>query len=261
MAERATNTQAGLQRQREIWWEKRALRLHYTDFYDRIIRWLPDGDQVYEIGCGSGNFKQYYPSVIATDLFDQPWVDRVLSTESLVPQLGQSRVDALVMIDVIHHITNPLGFLKDAALVLRPGGRVIMVEPYISKLLGRVYGGMHHEAMDLEDDLAGPRPAFDPQIEYANQAVPRLLYDFRDEWFSGAHGGFRLVHSERFAGLLYMLSGGFNYRNLIPYHLHRALKPIEDVIIRVLPAHLALRVLMVLEKPVTEDEMDAEAAG
>ena len=44
----------------------------------------------------------------------------------------------------------------------------------------------------------------------------------------------RLVHTERFSGLLYMASGGFNYPNMLPPVAHRMLLPIESLFARLL---------------------------
>ena len=43
------------------------------------------------------------------------------------PTEGES-IDAILMINVLHHIKNPQGFLEEAQRCLRPGGRVVMID-------------------------------------------------------------------------------------------------------------------------------------
>jgi SAM-dependent methyltransferase len=250
LSDLATNTQDGLRRQREIWRTKPALRLHYAAIYDRLIPWLPEGD-VFEIGSGSGNFKDYYPRIISTDVFSQPWIDRELSSESLVDNIGLETAAGFVLIDVLHHISDPIEFLRSAGKALRPGGRIVVCEPYISRLLGRlVFDAMHHEPVDMNDDLTGPRPEFDLDADYANQGIPTLLFDRHTGWLDTVPE-LALVHVNRFSGPLYMASGGFNYRNMLPLSVHKAGLSIEQAIVGLAPGLLALRILAVLEKRTT----------
>ena len=41
-------------------------------------------------------------------------------------------VGAIVMVDAFHHLARPLDFLAEAARALTPGGRIAMVEPWIT---------------------------------------------------------------------------------------------------------------------------------
>jgi SAM-dependent methyltransferase len=37
--------------------------------------------------------------------------------------------DAFVMLDVLHHVPTPAEFCQEASRCLRPGGRIVMIEP------------------------------------------------------------------------------------------------------------------------------------
>ena len=59
----------------------------------------------------------------------------------------------IVMIDVLHHLQRPLDFLREAARVLKPHGRVAMIEPGMSVVARRFYQGFHQEPVDMGADV------------------------------------------------------------------------------------------------------------
>src|SRR3546814_18467176 len=82
------------------------------------------------------------------------------------------------MLDVLHHIERPGVFFAEAARVLRPGGRLVMIEPGITPVSWLFYKLLHPEPVDMSaDPLAevAPDPARDPFAD-ANQALPTLLF-------------------------------------------------------------------------------------
>jgi ubiquinone/menaquinone biosynthesis C-methylase UbiE len=51
------------------------------------------------------------------------------------------------MTDVFHHIPKPEAFLKEASRCLRPGGRIVMIEPWICGWSKLVYGYLHQSSV------------------------------------------------------------------------------------------------------------------
>ncbi len=87
---------------------------------------------VAEVGSGAGHFERYWPGVIKTDLFCRSDIRVVVSAESLCFKSGSLR--ALCLLGVLHHLREPLRFLKEAERCLPPGGRLILIEPSNSVL-------------------------------------------------------------------------------------------------------------------------------
>ena len=81
-----------------------------------------------EIGGGSGNFGEFYPPAICTDLLPTRHVQLALDAQRL--PFANDSIDNLIMQDVLHHLPYPLRFLAEAQRVLRPGGRLVMTERY-----------------------------------------------------------------------------------------------------------------------------------
>src|SRR6202008_949349 len=80
------------------------------------------------------------------------------------------------MVNVLHHIEHPLDFFREAARVLRVGGRIIAIEPAITPVSFAFYRFMHPEPVVMSADplsSGAPDPARDPYD--SNQAIPTLI--------------------------------------------------------------------------------------
>lgn len=251
-AEVRERTLARFAEHRRAWASNRALRTCYRDWYGLIRANLPSpalGPWV-EIGSGPGLAKEFIPEMLLTDIVQAPWHDRRVLAEALPFEPGT--VGALVLFDVLHHVAVPPTFFAEAERVLRPGGRIVLVEPYVSPLSYVVYNRFHEEPAILSVDplalpAAAPDGAKDPFT--SNQAIPTLIFA-RD-------GGRRLgqmfphlavTRVRRLAGLSYPATGGFNRRAFLPFPLWRALYFFESLLPEVAFRLFGFRMLAVIEK-------------
>ena len=158
---------------REVWDRKPVLRAIYGDIYRRILHHVVPGP-ILEIGGGSGNFKDFAPDTVSTDILPAPWLDLVCDAQAL--PFADASFANIVMVDVLHHIENPVRFLTEAARVLRPGGRLVACEPAITPLSGIFYRRFHDEPVDMSVDPLKPVAALGPKDPYdSNQAIPTLM--------------------------------------------------------------------------------------
>ena len=158
---------------REVWDRKPVLRAIYGDIYRRILQHVVPGP-ILEIGGGSGNFKDFAPGTVSSDILPAPWLDLVCDAQAL--PFADASFANIVMVDVLHHIESPLRFLNEAARVLRPGGRLIACEPAITPLSGIFYRLFHDEPVDMSVDPLKPVETLAPKDPYdSNQAIPTLL--------------------------------------------------------------------------------------
>jgi SAM-dependent methyltransferase len=235
-----------LQVQRAAWERRPLLRALYAEWFDRVVQQLSDVDgPTVELGCGIGMFKEFQVEIVATDVIATPWTDAVVDAQQL--PYHDSSIANFVLIDVLHHLPRPQRFLAEAERALRPGGRVVMVEPYCSPVSTPLYKLFHFERTDLEpnpfaDKAQSGRDPFD-----SNQALSTLIFWRHLEQFRARHPRLEVARRERFALLAYPLSGGFTGRQLVPHNLFGVLK-VAERLLRPLAPLAAFRCLIALEK-------------
>ena len=145
---------ATLARHRAAWQARPELRSVYREWFERLLAAAAARRPVVEIGSGPGFFKECAPSLVATDVVPGLSVD-VRCDADVLPFRSDS-VGAIVMVDTLHHLPRPLDFLSEAARVLKPGGRLAMVEPWITAPSWVLYRYFHHEECRLGVDVARP---------------------------------------------------------------------------------------------------------
>ena len=82
---------------------------------------------------------------------------------------------AIVMTDVMHHIPDPQAFLAEARRIVKPGGRIAMIEPWVSAWSRFVYTRLHHEPFRPEAS-SWSFPSSGP-LSGANGAVPWIVFE------------------------------------------------------------------------------------
>ena len=103
-----------LRRHQLVWQKKPVLRLLYREWYQEITGWLQPG-RTLEVGGGTGNLKEFTPSVVCTDIVKLPWVDAVVDAQQL--PFATSSLANIVVFDALHHLENVRYFFDEA---LRP---------------------------------------------------------------------------------------------------------------------------------------------
>lgn len=233
---------------RAIWESKPILRAIYRCWYARMTTFCQQG-RTLEIGGGSGNLKAFAPNVLSTDVLPAAWLDTVCDAQRL-PFADESFVN-IVMLDVLHHLERPVRFFDDASRVLKPGGRIVMLEPGITPVSHFFYHKFHHEPVDMTAD-AFADGAIDPHRDpyNSNQAIPTLLFGRAPDRQAFEHRFDRLkiFRTERLALIVYPLSGGFRSFSLLPGFLVGALTGLERVLAPLLGRLMAFRLMIVLEK-------------
>ena len=236
---------------RRAWKNNEALRTLYRQWYGRIAENLPPaaaGPHI-EIGSGPGFSRSFIPGLQLSDVVQAPWHDHQISAERL--PLADASVGALVLFDVLHHLSSPAAFFAEAARVLVDGGRVVMCEPYISPLSYLVYGLWHPEPANLRVDPLADQ-VVDPSGKdpfYGNQAIPTLIFARKAGLarFQAQFPTLVVQSVERLAGLSHPASGGFGRSPLLPLALWRILHGLERPLWSWVYRLIGFRLLVVLE--------------
>jgi SAM-dependent methyltransferase len=235
-----------LQRYRSVWDRKPVLRRIYADFYDRIIAVCRPGKTL-EIGGGIGNLKDHLFDVISTDIQFASWLDCVADAQTL--PFGTATFGNIVMVDVLHHIEYPSIFFQEAERTLRPGGRIVMIEPAITWGSSLFYRLLHHEPVITSADplkLGQPDPERDPYL--SNQAIPTLIATRDRMRFHELFPNLKIDRVAWFSFVVYALSGGFKDWSLVPDRIVPSIMRAERALEPLLGKTLAFRMMLVIEK-------------
>jgi SAM-dependent methyltransferase len=232
----------------QAWHDDEALRTLYNRWYERVRDQLPPHSlgSWLELGSGPGFAKDVIPELELSDVVQAPWHQHELDAEEL--PFDDGSLGALVLFDVLHHLPHPARFFAEAVRALRPGGRVVICEPYVSPLSYLVYRFLHEERCDLSvnpfADVAGTG---DDPFE-GNQAIPTLLLGRCRAELRRRFPELQIVSFERFAGLAYPASGGFSRRTPLPMRLWRAMLAAEDKLPELAFRLIGFRMLAVMER-------------
>lgn len=209
---------------------KPMLRRVYERWYEGISSAMPGGDGgVLEIGSGPGFVRKFVPEAIASDVFLLPRLSTVMDARRIPFRTGCLR--AILMVNVFHHIPDVEEFLREAARCVRPGGALIMVEPWITTWSKFVFSRFHHEPIDVSTktwSFPGTGPLSD-----ANIALPWIVFERDRALFESAFGEWRIEEIEVGMPLQYLLTGGVGYRAFVPSQLHPVVRLAESGIERI----------------------------
>jgi len=231
---------------RASWDKKPGLRAVYGRFYREIAARIrrDGGGSIVELGSGLGNIKSVLPDCIATDIFPNPWIERVEDAYQLSFESGS--VSNLILFDVWHHLQFPGSALKEFRRVLAPSGRVIIFDPAMG-LIGRfVLGCFHHEPLGLNQPITWEAPSGSSSKDFRYFAAQgNASRIFTKPEFKTRLADWRIAELTYFSGLSYVATGGFRGPNLVPGVVLEWLASVDSVLSRF--PWIASRMLVVLE--------------
>jgi SAM-dependent methyltransferase len=209
---------------REIILSKKFLKNLYIEWYEifaQTAKTLPHGTIV-ELGSGGGFLKEVLPEVITSDILPLPNCDQCFSALSM--PFADRSISGILMIDVFHHIPDSRQFLKEAQRVLRPGGKIVMIEP-ANSIWGRfIYQNFHHEPFEPASDWFIPESG---PMSGANGALPWIVFQRDYLRFSKEFADLKVSSIEYHTPLRYLLSGGVSMKTLVPAWSFRIFKFLE----------------------------------
>lgn len=213
------------------WYEKL-----YRDQFRNLAS--PETLRILEIGSGVSPLQQFYPNVLTSDVLELEYLDLVFDCHAIdeVPELHDKTFDAITLTNVLHHLRNPLEFLRRAAVKLKRGGKLIATEPYFSILSTPIFKYLHHESVDFS--IAKPELAKGGgPLANANIAIPWLMFVKNPSWVQQLRDIYDFTDNSlrTFTSLSYMGTGGISHRIPLPSWIYRLLFQIDLSLSRALP--------------------------
>jgi SAM-dependent methyltransferase len=225
-----------LQEHLALWEVKPELRAVYRVWFEAVLAIAPRGGRVIELGAGPGRLGKYAARTrpdlrwVATELLPTPWNDVVADGLRLPFRTGCA--DAVVGLDVMHHVARPADLFREASRVLKAGGRLAFVEPWVTPLSHVIYRYFHQESCDMECDPWEPfraaggteKDAFEGNAAVLKRLVGEVGEDGWDRFGLSAP---RLTLMNGFA---YLLTLGFRRASLLPASLAPAALALDDAL-------------------------------
>lgn len=190
----------------------------YRYIFERLRTYLPTEGRTLEIGSGTGISRQYLGGSVLTDIVHHDSLDVNCTAENL--PFADGCFDAIVLKDALHHIPEVRKFLNESSRVLRPGGSVIIFEPYWGLLARYVYRFLHQEPYDAKAK-SWEFESSDPWD--SNQAISFILLRRDRAKFETEFPQFRIEEQEVLIGPSFLLSGGVSRRTPISGRLLKTL--------------------------------------
>ena len=85
-------------------------------------------------------------------------------------------ISNIIMIDVLHHLSNPIEFFKEAIRVLEKNGKIIILEPFPSPFSLLIYRKFHPEPFIMDVDYFNNDVIKKKDSWESNQAISYLLF-------------------------------------------------------------------------------------
>jgi SAM-dependent methyltransferase len=237
-----------IQKNLRLWKKKPVLNRIYRDFHEAIARQLPKlpSGLVVELGSGAADITDTIPDCVRTDIFPNPWIDRVENAYDL--SFPDASVSAVILFDVFHHLRYPGTALSEIRRVLMPAGRVIIFEPCVSLLGLCVYGMFHDEPLAMKQPVQWEAPELWSSADldyYAAQGNATRIFLRQEMPIAGS--GFCMLTTKRLSAISYVASGGYSKPQLYPDKAFLLMR-LVDRMCDYLPGIFATRLLVVLEK-------------
>lgn len=204
-----------------------AFETFYLDMMGLCDRLLGSSGIEIELGSGAGFFKSMRPGLVTSDIRKGPHIDMELDAQRM--NLEDSSVRCIYAINVFHHLPDPELFFSELCRVLVPGGGCILIEPHNGFCSALLHRHLHtdesfvpHAKSWKTTDIAGP-------LSGANQALAYIVFTRDIARFNSQYGAKLEIAYQGYVpnALRYLISGGLNFRQLLPSVFEPMLRALE----------------------------------
>ncbi len=194
----------------------------YNQFTDEIAK-LPPGIKI-ELGAGGGFFREVAPSVISADSLPYSTNDLTFLPTSL--PFNTDSVSGIFMIDTFNGIPGTRAFLTEANRVLKPGGRIVMIEPASSAWGRRANRWFSKKTFDRSADWTCACTMASGKV---NDAMAWIVFERDLAQFEREFPGLTLVSKTYHTPLRYFLGGSSRFNHgLVPQSFYSIFKNVDE---------------------------------
>jgi len=235
--------------QQQILLNKPIMKKVFSEFYDKCIslenKYIHcDGLRI-EIGAGISFFNKIYPDVIISDIKKHSNIDIVVDAMNM--PFEDNSVKIIYAINCLHHFPYPELFFNELSRTLNHNGGAIIIEPYYGPFATLVYNNLFNTETFNKKQIE-----WDNSSNYimkgANQALSYIIFKRDKLIFQKKFPQLKIVYSKPLNNWLrYLLSGGLNFKQLVPNNFNNIIKCIELSLIPLVKI-FALHHIIVIKK-------------
>tara|TARA_X000001036_G_C20545458_1_gene752123 strand:- start:316 stop:1098 length:783 start_codon:yes stop_codon:yes gene_type:complete len=182
--------------------------------------------KILEIGSGAGFIKDIIPNTITSEIVELKDIDLKMDATKL--EFLDNNIDAILLLNVLHHISNPEKFIFECQRVLKKNGIILMIEPANTWLSRIIYKNFHHEDFDEFSDWYLKEGG---RLSASNQAIPSIIFERDIKKFKKKFPNLLLTKKYKFKPFHYLFSGGFSYKPMFNGYFFNLLIKLVEIIL------------------------------
>ena len=237
-------------RQRENILNNSGLRSYFSFLYGIVNQLIETFDSILEVGAGAAISNIFVSrNIVRTDIL--PFNEFNVSGDCAMERLPfkDSSFDAVLAFDSIHHSEQPSKAIIELLRVIRKGGKIILVEPFVSPLSYLPYKIFHYEDTSwnfkeqgsIELSLRNLNP------ETGDQGVSRFIINQLSNWRSTNFPKLT-VSTTYLSPFSFFATGGVSRPLKTPEIFVKVLIKLENLIPNFIMKFLASRVILTIAK-------------
>jgi len=218
----------------EIIKNKKMIKHVFQEFYSLCVEldksYLTGFGKTIEIGSGVSFIKETYPNIVTSDVKNYEGVDMVVDAQNM--PFIDNEIHAFYGINCFHHFPKPNKFFAEIVRTLKPGGGVVLIEPYYGYLSDKIHTKIHKDEFFDKQQLAWETGQCSNQyMTGANQALSYIIFNRDKKIFEERFPELEIVYCSVLNNYIrYLVSGGVNFKQLMPDFLEGLLKVFEKLL-------------------------------
>ena len=237
-------------KQRENIMNNSGLKSYFSFLYEIVNQELETFDSILEVGAGAAISNIFVSrNIVRTDIL--PFNEFNVLGDCAMERLPfkDSSFDAVLAFDSIHHSEQPSKAILELLRVTRKGGKIILVEPFVSLLSYLPYKIFHHEdtSWDFKEQGSIELSLQNHNPETGDQGVSRFIINQLSNWRSTNFPKLN-VSITYLSPFSFFATGGVSRPLKTPEIFVKVLIKLENLIPNFIMKFLASRVILTIAK-------------